>query len=682
MGSPGSAAGRQPGADSHDGLRRTRMSALPGQWLLFLLHPARLIAAAIGAAGVAAAAIATATLAARLGVGPPILATVLGGVLALNVLLFFPPGELGRHPKRFFPVLAANIAPLLVAIWLARHQPILVQLLLVACAGGAALARPFGALPTATATTIVINVLLALLLGSAASFPTIACLAATIGCLAGFAADALAQIPFGGIGKLADRALLAAVTASFLKEAARHWNEAGQWTATWFEPAAVRLSALANDMAPDAASPAPLLLRHLVSAIGRLGLRLEASRDALGTNLCTTIGETFANLAAAVRRHSAGQETLERLRSAALAAPRVNELADRAAVQVLGLWLLLGELVQGVALPTPPPLPAPRRKASLGPTEVRIALQAVVSVAIATLATHILPTRRPYWIPLTAVILTSTSFGETIRRSYERLLGTVAGLVAGELIWLAVAGRPAVTAAVLLLAVAGMFFSRTGAYRWMLAWITLALAVLLNETGKASFLVGGRLADTLVGLAIVLVVTRFLLPVRAKAVAEARERALLIIVAAALKDLLEGRRDQRRLGELDAALGALSVISDAELLEAGLTRGIRERVRVRLGAAERIAGALFSFAALPADFRPAPETAAALASTAALSEKAAAGRLPPPPDIAGLGRALLARADGSGHIRLDLRLLSLLAVLAETIPTLAASTGARSAVPA
>ena len=657
------------------------MSALSSRRLLFLLHPARVIAAATGTAAVAAAGMATAALAARFGAGPPTLAMLLGGIIALNVLLFFPPDGLGRHWVRFFPVLAVNIVPLLAAAWLARHQPILVQVLLVACAGGAALARPYGPLPTAAATTIVMNALLALLIGSGAGFPIIAAFAAPIGCLAGFAADALTHVPFGGIVQLAERALLSSATASFLEEAARHWKNAGEWSAAWFEADAARCAALANDMALGTAGATPLLLRPLIRGIGRVGRRLETNRGAVGAALGATIGETFANLATAVRRRSAGPEVLERLRAAALAAPRVSEAADQAAVQVLGLWLLLGELVQSVVQPAPLPPSAPHRKATLGRAEIRIALQAVVSVAIAILATYVLPIKRPYWIPLTAVILTSTSFGETIRKSYERLLGTVGGLIVGELIWMALAGRPVATTGALLIAVAGIFVSRTAAYRWLLAWVTLALVVLLNEAGEASLLLGGRLADTVIGLAIVLVVTRFLLPVRAKAVARTRERALLEIVAAVARDLLAGRRDQGRLGELDTTLGALRVISDAELLEAALRRGVRERVKARLGAAERIASALISFIAMPAAFRPAPETRAALSATAELAEKVAAGCAPVPPDLPGMGRALLTRADGSGHIRLDIRVFSLLAVLAETIPVLADGTVARAAQP-
>ncbi|MGH7067224.1 MAG: FUSC family protein, partial [Acetobacteraceae bacterium] len=641
--------------------------------LLFLLHPARLIAALIGTAGVGVAGIATLALAGRLGAGPPNLAMVTGGIIALNLLLFFPPGELGRHPQRFFLLFAVNIIPLLLAVWLARHQQILVQLLLVACAGGAALARPFGALPQGIATTIVLNVLLALLLGSAADFPTIAAIAAVVGCVAGFAADALAELPFGGIGTLAERGLLRDAAASFLEQAARRWRQKADWNAAWFDADATRLAAVADDMALVPGRPMPLVLRDLIAAIGRTGGKLAALRDALGAPLPVTIGETFATLAQAIRQRTAASFILERLRLAALAAPGRGPGADRAASEALGLWLLLGELAHHITAPAAAPPPRSRGKALLGRPELSIALQAVVAVGIAIVVAQLLPAKRPYWIPLTAVILTSTSFGETLRKSYERLLGTVVGLVVGELLWLLLAGRPAATMALLLLAVAAIFFVRTGAYRWMLAWVTLALVVLLNEAGQASLLVDGRLVDTVIGLVIVLVVTRFLVPVRASRVAEARERALLATVGAGLRDLQAGRAGEERPGELAAALGALRVISDAELLESGLRRGVRARVTERLGAAERITRAFLSFAALPEDFRPAPETAEAIAAIAGMAEAAAAGRVAAPPDMAALGQALIARADGSGRIRLDLRVLGVLTVLGEAIASLAAA---------
>ncbi|MGH7158676.1 MAG: FUSC family protein [Acetobacteraceae bacterium] len=650
--------------------------------LLLQIHPARLVVALIGTASVGISGVVTLALAGRIGIGPPTLAMVLGGIIALNVLLFFPPGELGRRPERFFLLFAANIVPLLLAVWLARHEQILVQLLLIACAGGAALARPFGALPQGVATTIVLNVLLALLLGSAAGFPTIAAIAAAIGCVAGLAADWLASVPFGGIGKRAERALLIGATASFLEQAARRWREKDAWRGNWFEADATRLAMAADDMALVPGSPMPLVLKHLIEAIGRAGSRLGALRDALGASLAAAIGETLAMLAEAIRQRTPVTGNLERLRSAALAAPGRGPGADRAASEALGLWLLLGELAHHVADPAgSPPLIPPRasplaspRKASLGRAEFSIALQAMVAVGIAVLAAELLPTRRPYWIPLTAVILTSTSFGETLRKSYERLLGTVVGLGVGELLWLLLAGRPTATMALLLLAVAAIFISRTGAYRWMLAWVTLALVVLLNEAGEASLLVDGRLLDTVIGLVIVLVVTRFLVPVRAKAVAETRARALLGTVAAGLRDLQAGRRGDGRLDELVATLGALRVLSDAELLEAGLRRGVRARVQARLSAAERIVRAFLSFAALPPDFRPAPETARAIAAVAEMAEAAAAGRVTAPPATDALGQALMARADGSGVIRLDLRVLGVLAVLGKAIAGLAAAT--------
>lgn len=651
---------------------------MAAQRLLLPLHPARLLAAATGTAAVAAASIVTERLAAGFGVGDAALAEIVGGIITLNVLLFFPPGSLGRHPLRFLPVLAANILPLVATAWLARNHPLVVQALLAVCAGAAALARPFGALAAAGATTVVMNVLIALIVGSGADFPTIAAVAALAGCGFGFAADAVAMPVLGRLATAIERRLLAMSAAAFLEEAARRWNEPGGWNGTWYEADAVRFAATAEDLAFGAGGPTPPMLCLLIGSIGRSAGRLTAWRDARRAALPATIGDAFAALATAIRRGAAGEAVVQQLRAAGLALPRTGDAEDHAAANVLGLALLLSELAQNVLHPTPLAAAPPHRGFPLGRTEIRVALQAVVSVAIAILATHVLPARRPYWIPLTVIILTSASFGETLRKSYERLLGTAGGLIAGELLWLALAGRPALATTALLVAVAAIFFGRTGAYRWLLFWITLALALLLNGAGAGSLLVSGRLVDTLIGVVIVVAVTRFILPVRAAMVTAARVRALLETVATGLRELRDGPIEGWVLAKIDAMLGAIRVASDAELLEAGLRRDARARVQSRLGAAEHIAGAFNSFAALPANFHPQPETAAALAAGAEMAAAAATGAAPAPADFAAMEQSLLGRADGSGLIRLDLRLLSMVALIADMIPKLAATIGVRS----
>lgn len=645
--------------------------------LAFALHPARLVAALPATAAVSVASIATTKLAAGLGATDAGLASVLGGLICFNTLLFFPPGGLGPHPGRLPPILGINLVPLVGTAWLLGREPWLAELVLILATGGAVLARPFGPTVASIGLMGVINVLAALLLGSAANFLVIATIAAVIGTALAPIADAMAVLALSRFRRRIERRLLVAAAAMFLDDAARSW--AGAWPDGWYSGHAARFAAIAEDFGLGAGGVEPLLPSHLIRAIGRCGAHLHGMRADLPITLAREISSAWVELAASLQRGSAGEAIFRRLREALRGLPSQDEQSTAASTTVLGLTLLLAELVRAVLhLGGPAPAP-PRSRFPLTAMEVRLAVQAMACVAIAIVVAHLVRTDRPYWIPLTAAILTCATFGETVRKSYERILGTIGGLIAGEVLWLILAGHPALMTIVTLASVTAIFFGRTGAYRWVLFWLTLVLSLLLNAAGESSLLVSGRLVDTLIGAVVVLVVTRFVLPVHAADVARERIASLLRALAVRLRAVCEGRRERASEAAMAAALGALRVASDAELLERGLRRVVRERVARRLDAAERLATATLSIAALPADFSPGLQTTAAIKATATMAEAAAEPReeAPAPPDIAARARALIARSDVPPEaLRLEFRALAVLAVIGEAIARLATTTRA------
>lgn len=665
--------------------RKDRKGSAAIGWFLFLARPARLIAALLGAAAVGGASLATIAIAHSLDLGSPGLASVLGGLITLNTLLFFAPGALGFHPPRVPLVLAANLAPLVAIAWLHSRAPWAADLALLLITFGAVLARSADPLVNAFSLTVLMNVLVALLLGSAPGFLAIAAIAAGLGGLIGALADCMTAFVLARLGRIVQDRLLVRAAVLFLEDAGRHWK--ASWRGGWDAPHAKRFATIGTDAALGTMAVDPLGPSELVGVIRRVGSRLYDARLDLPPPLAPEIEALWRNAAEELRMGREGRRANARLRAMIADLAFQGERRELATSHALALALLLQEFVRTIVHPDIPGAPQPRPRSRVGALEWRIAAQAVAAVALGLLVGHLLRAERPYWIALTTVVLTSASFGETLRRSFERLLGTVGGLAAGEVLWLVLAGHQAWLNGVTLLAVAGLFFARAGAYRWLLFWVSMLLALLLNGAGEASLLVGGRLVDTLIGAGIVVIVARVLLPIRAGRVARARADDVLRALAARLRASVSHGNAEAMHGTIAAALQRLRVASDAELLEVGLRRRARERVARRLLAAERIAGAFLSFDSLPLNFRLGAETRAAFTAIAELAERAAARAAPlRAPDNASAIHALMRRAiahtEHGAALRLELRVLALLAALGQAIVMLAGTIGDERVPPA
>ena len=235
-----------------------------------------------------------------------------------------------------------------------------------------------------------------------------------------------------------------------------------------------------------------------------------------------------------------------------------------------------------------------RWPAAIRAVQARLALQCVVSLLIAFVVMRLLPFPKPYWLALTALIVTANSFGETTAKSLERIVGTVLGLLAGTLIWIAASRVPAVAVAIIIGCVFAIFYERTARYRTVLFWLSLLLSLLFHLADAPDVFYVARLADTLIGTAIAVLVTVILLPVRTGDEVREQMAALLDLAAAKLQRMasvlaLPGphTRDGRPAELLDAS-EKLSGLTAAEGLEALLLRRPRVGVRQRMAAAAQI----------------------------------------------------------------------------------------------
>jgi uncharacterized membrane protein YccC len=155
----------------------------------------------------------------------------------------------------------------------------------------------------------------------------------------------------------------------------------------------------------------------------------------------------------------------------------------------------------------------------LAPT-TRMAVRAAAVAAGAVGVGRIWDFDRPYWIILTAVVLVYETAGESIKRSGQRLVMTVAGCLVGWLLYLFAAPIPVLRWTILL---GGIFLAvyyrsdpRGAVYAPMIFFVSLyvvfVFALVGGWTGKL-FLT--RAYDTAIGCALALAGSLLVLPVRA-----------------------------------------------------------------------------------------------------------------------------------------------------------------------
>jgi len=228
-----------------------------------------------------------------------------------------------------------------------------------------------------------------------------------------------------------------------------------------------------------------------------------------------------------------------------------------------------------------------RIRAQLHPSAplLRHALRLSLALGAGFVAMQLTDPVHGYWILLTTLFVCLPTYGATLARVGQRILGTVIGLIAG---WALLRLFPGLPAQALITVAAGVLFFVTRTERYVTATAAITLLVLLcfqQTTGDAYALIWPRLADTLIGAAIATAAMLLVLP-------DWQGRRLHLLVAQAIgahaaylreimsqyadgkEDDLDYRVTRRNAHNADAALStALSQL----LLE---PRAVRRHARV------------------------------------------------------------------------------------------------------
>jgi uncharacterized membrane protein YccC len=239
----------------------------------------------------------------------------------------------------------------------------------------------------------------------------------------------------------------------------------------------------------------------------------------------------------------------------------------------------------------PAPAPGPDGGANDGLRQTtRQALQVSVAASLAIVAGELASPARWYWAVIAAFVIFAgtNSWGETLTKGWQRLLGTMLGVPAGVLVATLFDGDTTGSLVAIFVCLFCAFYFMTVTYSLMTFWITTMLALLYGLLGQFSFgVLMLRIEETAIGAVIGVAVAILLLPTNTRTTIRTDTRAFL----AALSMLIDvstatmfGEEDTasptEQARQLDRALQQFRV--SAKPLLAGVA-GLAGRRSIRRG---------------------------------------------------------------------------------------------------
>ncbi|CAN5484904.1 FUSC family protein [soil metagenome] len=212
----------------------------------------------------------------------------------------------------------------------------------------------------------------------------------------------------------------------------------------------------------------------------------------------TGLQDAIASLRICLQHNPSEDELRAARKSAAAAADRADLSASEGIATVVAYRAVQAHLAihhitmhaLGVASDGQAPEPdalAAEEQSGLNPS-TKAAIQVAVATSAATVLGELISPDRWYWAVLTAfLVFTGVSTrGEILTRAGHRIVGTIAGVVAGVLLATLIGNHPPVQMIVLVLCVFCAFYLVTVAYAWLTFFVTVLLAMLYGLLGDFS----------------------------------------------------------------------------------------------------------------------------------------------------------------------------------------------------
>lgn len=228
----------------------------------------------------------------------------------------------------------------------------------------------------------------------------------------------------------------------------------------------------------------------------------------------------------------------------------------------------------------------------LRPT-TRQAIQVAVAASLAIVAGELVSPARWYWAVIAAFVIFAgtNSWGETLTKGWQRLLGTLLGVPCGVLVASLLAGDKTAALAGIFVCLFCAFYFMTVTYSLMTFWITTMLALLYGLLGQFSFgVLMLRIEETALGAVIGATVAIVVLPTHTRAAIRDDTRTFLASLSALIDASAatmfgddEGVSPSERARRLDRDLQQFRVTAKPLLAGvAGLAgrRSIRRALRI------------------------------------------------------------------------------------------------------
>lgn len=177
------------------------------------------------------------------------------------------------------------------------------------------------------------------------------------------------------------------------------------------------------------------------------------------------------------------------------------------------------------------------RPGGLLPT-TRQAIQVCIAASLAIVTGELVSPDRWYWAVIAAFVIFAgtNSWGETLTKGWQRLLGTLLGVPAGVLVATLLTGHEIGALAGIFVCLFCAFYFMTVTYSLMTFWITTMLALLYGLLGQFSFgVLMLRIEETAIGAVIGATVAVVVLPTNTRTAIRADTRAFLTSLSALIE---------------------------------------------------------------------------------------------------------------------------------------------------
>jgi uncharacterized membrane protein YgaE (UPF0421/DUF939 family) len=168
----------------------------------------------------------------------------------------------------------------------------------------------------------------------------------------------------------------------------------------------------------------------------------------------------------------------------------------------------------------------------------RQAIQASVAASLAIVTGELVSQSHWYWAVIAAfVIFAGTkSWGETLTKGWQRLLGTVLGVPAGVLVATLLSGHTVASLVTIFVCLFCAFYFMQVTYSLMTFWITTMLALMYGLLGEFTFgVLMLRIEETAIGAVIGIGVAILVLPTNIRTTIREDTRAYLITLSALIE---------------------------------------------------------------------------------------------------------------------------------------------------